>query len=370
MDLGKFREALRRDASRGLVGAMRVRLKDVAARAKVAVNTASTILNRRPNSWASKETVERVFQAAEELGYRPNRAALGLRIGRFHAIGLLIADLNNPFYTTFAHYLTLEAERAGYDVVIESWRSELDREKKCLEEILNRQLDGVVAFLSDPMVHREFLASRFRSGNPFVVFGTALGTVPPVDSVISDFEVGLRQAIGRLMGLGHRRIAFLSALAEGQSDGHRCRLFSEILGESASDGGRAEILRCGPEVESAYRAARERLSGFRNGSECPTAILTMNDLAALATIRAAVDVGMRVPEDLSVVGVDNIPLGTYLPVNLSSIAQPIAQIAATAWEMIWARIERGASEGAPKQVVYPTEFLERESTGRAPVLVK
>jgi DNA-binding LacI/PurR family transcriptional regulator len=341
---------------------MRVRLKDVAARAQVAVNTASTILNRRPNSWASKETMERVFQAAEELGYRPNRAALGLRIGRFHAVGLLIADLNNPFYTTFAHHLTLEAEKAGYDVVIESWRSDLEREKTCLNEILNRQLDGVVAFLSDPVSHEAFLKSRFSSGNPFVVFGTALGTEPPVDCVISDFEVGLRQAIGRLMELGHRRIAFLSALAEGQSDGHRCRLFTEIMGAQAARGGCPEVVRCGPEVESAYRAARERLVA----GNCPTAILTMNDLAALATIRAAVDVGLSVPRDLSVVGVDNIPLGTFLPVNLSSIAQPIERIAGKAWEMILGRIERGSERGAPQQVVYPTEFLERESTGPAP----
>lgn len=341
---------------------MRVRLKDVAARAQVAVNTASTILNRRPNSWASKETVDRVFQAAEELGYRPNRAALGLRIGRFHAIGLLIADLNNPFYTTFAHHLTLEAEKAGYDVVIESWRSDLERERKCLEEILNRQLDGVVAFLSDPTTHSAFLASRFTSGTPFVVFGTSKGVELPVDCVVSDFEVGLRQAIAALVSGGHRRVAFLSALAEGQSDGHRSRLFTELMGEQGSAGVEHELLRCGPEVESAYRAARERLEGGNR----PTAILTMNDLAALATIRAAVDAGLSVPEKLSVVGVDNIPLGTFLPVNLSSISQPIAEIAAKAWELVLSRIESGSEAGAPRSVVFPTEFVERESTGVGP----
>ncbi len=341
---------------------MRVRLKDVAARAKVAVNTASTILNRRSNSWASKETVDRVFQAAEELGYRPNRAALGLRIGRFHAIGLLIADLNNPFYTTFAHYLALEAEKAGYDVVIESWRSDLERERKCLEEILNRQLDGVVAFLSDPTTHSAFLASRFTSGTPFVVFGTSKGADLPVDCVVSDFEVGLRQAIEALVRGGHRRVAFLSALAEGQSDGHRSRLFTELMGEHRLAGVEHELLRCGPEVESAYRAARERLEAGNR----PTAILTMNDLAALATIRAAVDAGLRVPESLSVVGVDNIPLGTFLPVNLSSISQPIAEIAAKAWELVLSRIEAGSDAGAPRSVVFPTEFVERESTGAGP----
>ena len=111
-----------RSGIRGASGARsgKIRLKDVAAAAGVAVNTASTILNRRPNSWASKETEERVFKAASELGYRPNRAALGLRIGRFNAVGLLVADINNPFYTAFAHFLTLEAERQGYDVVIET----------------------------------------------------------------------------------------------------------------------------------------------------------------------------------------------------------------------------------------------------------
>ena len=79
---------------------MRARLKDVAAKAGVAPNTASTILNRRPNSWASKETEQRVFDAAKELGYRPSRAALGLRMGSFKTIGLVIPDLHNPYYTT------------------------------------------------------------------------------------------------------------------------------------------------------------------------------------------------------------------------------------------------------------------------------
>lgn len=341
---------------------MRVRLKDVAAKANVAVNTASTILNRRPNSWASKETAERVFQAAEELGYRPNRAALGLRIGRFHAIGLLIADLNNPFFTTFAHHLTIEAEKSGYDVVIESWRSDLKRERTCLEEILNRQLDGVVAFLSDPQTHQAFLQRQFSAGTPFVVFGTAVGEGLPVDCVISDFRSGLHQAVSTLVGEGHRRFAFLSALAEGQSDGHRSRLFTELMEQQSEVGVEHEIIRCGPAVEDAYDVALKRLESVN----VPTAIIAINDLAAMAVIRAVMDAGLRVPGDVSVVGVDNIPLGRFLPVNLSSISQPIGKIAQTAWELILARIEGGHEIGAPQQIVFPTEFLVRESNGPCP----
>lgn len=339
---------------------MRVRLKDVAAKANVAVNTASTILNRRPNSWASKETAERVFKAAEELGYRPNRAALGLRIGRFHAIGLLIADINNPFYTTFAHHLSLEAERHGYDVVIESWRSDLQREKVCLEEIMNRQLDGVVAFLSDRQVHQDYLNRQFTSGTPFVIFGSSVGDQVPVDCVISDFEVGLRQAVTRLLELGHRHFMFLSALAEGQTDGHRNRLFAQLMAEKAGMGVRYEVLRSGPAIEDAYGVARERLTA----GERPTAIVALNDLAAIAAIRAAGDQGLRVPQDISVLGVDDIPMGVFLPAKLSTIAQPLEGMAKKAWELVFSRINSGKDLGGPRQEVFLTQFRERETTGR------
>src|SRR5688572_10183416 len=141
---------------------MKVRLKDVAARAGVAINTASTILNRRPNSWASKETEERVFRAAQELGYKPNRAAVALRSGKFNSIALLIPDLHNPFYCAFADLLEREAEKRNYDLLVESWRTDLDRERHCLEDIVDREVDGVAAMLSDNPPHRAFLAEQFK----------------------------------------------------------------------------------------------------------------------------------------------------------------------------------------------------------------
>ena len=116
----------------------KIRLKDVAERAGVAVNTASTILNRRPNSWASKETEERVFLAAKDLGYRPNRAAVALRSGRFNTVGLLIADLENPFYTHFSRVFGNEISGRGYDLVIGNWQTDLAREKKLLEEVIQK----------------------------------------------------------------------------------------------------------------------------------------------------------------------------------------------------------------------------------------
>jgi LacI family transcriptional regulator len=191
---------------------MKVRLKDVAARAGVAINTASTILNRRPNSWASKATEQRVFVAAEELGYKPNRAAVALRSGRFNSIALLLPDLHNPFYCAFADLLEREAEKHRYDTLIESWRMDLERERHCLGDIMDREVDGVAALLSDHASHREFLADQFKRGRPFVALSQVGGAALPVDSVLADFTGGLRDALTALWELGHRRFGFICAL--------------------------------------------------------------------------------------------------------------------------------------------------------------
>jgi LacI family transcriptional regulator len=340
---------------------MKVRLKDVAAQAGVAINTASTILNRRPNSWASKDTEERVFRAAAELGYRPNRAAVGLRFGRFNTLALLIPDLHNPFYTAFADLLEIQAEAAGFDLLIESWRMDLAREKQRMDEITNRQVDGAAAFLSDQEAHRPFLAEQRRQQRPFVALSAAGGEPLPVDAVLADFTPGLSEAVETLYGLGHRRFAFLCALADGQEDGKRPENFRQMLRARgiAEDG--FVFTRCGPSVDSAHFEAGALFE--RRGARRPTALIALNDLAALGAMRAAAERKWRVPEDLSVVGVDNIPLGRFLPVSLSTIAQPLEAMARSTAAMLVERITRPGRAEA-QQVVFPTQFVRRESIGR------
>ena len=162
----------------------RIRLKDVAERAGVAVNTASTILNRRPNSWASKETEARVFQAARELGYRPSKTARALRSGRYHTIGLLIQDLTNPFFSTLADELEAAVEERGYDLLVENCRSSLVREKHLLADLEDLEVDGSVLWLSDNEVFRPELATMAEAKQPVVVLGNGIPEQPiPVDAV-------------------------------------------------------------------------------------------------------------------------------------------------------------------------------------------
>jgi len=339
----------------------KVRLKDVAERAGVAVNTASTILNRRPNSWASKETATRVFLAAKELGYRPSKTARALQSGRHHAIGLLIQDLANPFFATLADEIESAVEQRGYDLIIANCRSSLVRETHLFAGMHEMEVDGAIIYLSDNEIYRGELANRFTGDFPLVALGNGVPTKPiPVDCVLSDFTEGLTQTVDALLALGHRRFAFLSALAEGQADGDRPRLFQHLLAERGVPAGDIDVLRCNHSVHSACETIDDFLKSRTLNR--PTALVAMNDLSAIGAMRAALDAGLVIPRDLSIVGVDDVPLCAYLPIPLSSIRQRYRKIAAAAADMLITRIESTPEDSAlPRQAIFPTHFIQRES---------
>ncbi|WP_193211951.1 LacI family DNA-binding transcriptional regulator [Luteolibacter marinus] len=343
----------------------RIRLKDVAERAGVAVNTASTILNRRPNSWASKETEARVFKAARELDYRPSKTARALRSGRYHTIGLLIQDLTNPFFSTLADELEAAVEERGYDLLVENCRSSIVREKHLFGDLDDLEVDGSVLWLSDNEIFRNELAAMPKSRHPVVVLGNGIPETPiPVDAVLSDFTQGLNDAVEALCQLGHKRFAFVSALAEGQADGQRPRLFQEMLAARGIPAANIDILRTGHTVESSC----ETFAAFlrKRTEKRPTALLAMNDLAAIGAMRAAIEAGLQVPADLSVIGVDDVPLCSYLPISLTSIRQRYKRITKCAADLLISRIEGTVdAETPPRQEVFPTIYTPRESVGPA-----
>jgi LacI family transcriptional regulator len=342
---------------------MRARLIDVAARAGVAPNTASTILNNRPDSWASKETRERVLLAAKELNYRPSKAALGVRLGRYKTVGLVVPDLHNPFYPVLADYLDQAVAAYGYDLILEHTRNDLATEQHCFQSILDRQVDGAALIVSDPDLHRPFLTGLAASGPPVVALAAKPAIALPVDSVVSDFSAGFAQAIAHLLGLGHQRFAFLCALAKGQDDGNRPELFRSLLGAQGIPAENIFFARCEHHIASARDACRDLVRQTR--ARRPTALIALNDLSAIGALRAAADEKLVVPRDLSVIGVDNVPLGEFLPVALTTISQPIQDMVARTAALLMQRID-GKSAPRPTQTIFPTELLLRESTTHAP----
>lgn len=340
---------------------MRARLIDVAARAGVAANTASTILNNRPDSWASKETRERVLLAAKELNYRPSKAALGVRLGRYKTIGFVVPDLHNPFYPVLADCLDRAMAAHGYDLILEHSRNDLVAEQHCFESILDRQVDGVALIVSDPELHRPFLARLAVSGPPAVALAAKPVVPLPIDSVVSDFSEGFAQAVDHLLELGHKRFAFLCALAKGQDDGNRPELFRSLLGTKGIPTENISFVRCEHHIASARDAFRDLLRQTK--TRRPTALIALNDLSAIGAMRAAADQKLSIPRDLSVIGVDNIPLGAYLPVALTTISQPIQDMVTRTANLLVQRIE-GKVVARPSQTIFPTELVVRESTAK------
>lgn len=345
---------------------MRARLKDVAAKAGVAPNTASTILNRRPNSWASKETEERVFAAAKELGYRPSRAALGLRLGSFKTVGLVIPDLHNPVYTTFADLLEQRMREHGYDLIVEHSRTDLNYEKHCLDSILDRQIDAVTYFVSDLQSHLDFIAHAAKASKHVVAMTGPSTEAFPFDAVEMDFSEGIISAVDHLLELGHERFAFLCALSKGQEAGDRPEVFNKMLLERGIPENQNFFIPCAHDLSSARNTFGAFLDGF--SGERPTALIAMNDLTAIGAIRAANERGIRVPEDLSVIGIDNIPLGEYLLHRLTTIAQPLEELAHATAELMLQRLDKKAESTPPQSRKFKAKLLIKETTAESPAV--
>ena len=341
---------------------MRVRLKDVAERAGVAIPTASMILNNRPNSWASEATEERVRKAAADMNYQPSRMAVSLRLGRSNTIGLVVPDLQNPYFSRMAEGLQLEFSKVNLELVIESCCMDIARESGCLQSLIYQQVDGIICFLIDNEKHRPLLSDLFKKGKAIVAFEEAIGPSLPVDTVAINFSQGVTDAIRLLVDAGHRKYAFLLAIAEGQEEGDRPTIYRKLLQASGINNEDIRLVRTNPTIQGAREATHKV---FEKAKGRPTALIAHNDLAAMGAIRAAKDLGLRVPEDLSVIGVDNTEIGAHFPVSLTSVALPDHKMLREAVDLLTMRLKEPNYAG-PQRTEFSAYLVTRESTGPAP----
>lgn len=347
---------------------MRVKLKDVAERAGVAANTASTILNRRSNSWASKETEKRVFEAAEQLGYKPNRVARALSTGKYNTIGLIIPDLQNPFFTALAEGLELGLREKGYDLIIETTHSSVRSEQKALENIYDRQIDGLVCALIDNEAHAKTLQENFQSGRPIVALKEAIGGQSlPVHTVETDLALGLKEAINYLLAHGHEQFIFLQAKTEKQSTGLRHMVFESHLKACGIPDSGIDFACCDHTLTRSRATFAQLIKEKKINEGSRLAAIASNDLSAIGIIRACMEAGVRVPGNVSVVGIDNTKIGEYLPISLSSIAQPMEHIISNVVNLLLHSIPGDAPKAdngsrTPQQIILPSWFIPREST--------
>jgi DNA-binding LacI/PurR family transcriptional regulator len=335
---------------------MAVGLRDVAARAGVSVKTVSNVVNGYVH--VSPGTRARVETAVAELGYRPNLSARNLRGGRSGIIALAIPEIGVPYFAELAQEIVTAAGSQGFTVLIDQTEGRADREQLVLEGIRAHLIDGVI--FSPLTTGQQELADR-KDSTPLVLLGER-SSGGLADHVAIDNVAAARDAVLHLAQLGRRRVAAVGAQSAASMQTAHLRL------AGYREGLKLAGLTC-DDALVADAPAYHRLEGARamarllDGRIKPDAVFAFTDLLALGALRACHDRGIRVPEDVAIVGFDDIEDGRYSVPSLSTISPDKEQIARLAVELLVSQLGRdgdGAREA--RQPVARHQLIVRESS--------
>jgi LacI family transcriptional regulator len=334
-------------------------IKDVAIAAGVSVTTVSHVLNEVAYARISPETRDKVRTIAEQLGYGPNRLAQALRTRRTGMLGLVSEDIAT---TPHAGRIILGAEEAakarGYNLVIinTSGSASLESRQADVEALLERRVDGIVYAT---MYHRNVELPANLGSVPSVLVDS-VATGGNITAVIPDEEGGARSAVGALLAAGHSRVGFINNTDDVPATRERLRGFRAALTEAGLDGDAAPVESGVSEVQGGYEAAR-RILAYR---ERITALFCYNDRMAMGAYRAAAELGLVIPDDLSVVGFDNQDLiAANLHPGLTTVALPHYEMGAWATERLMDAVEgkTGLALMAPHPTILGCPLVRRES---------
>ncbi|MER7278890.1 LacI family DNA-binding transcriptional regulator [Dactylosporangium sp. NPDC000244] len=329
-------------------------IKEVARRAGVSIGTVSNVLNR-PELVATS-TRQRVLDAIAELGYVRNDSARQLRAGQSRQIALVVLDVTNPFFTDVVRGAEAAAEDHGVMVVVCNSGEDAHREQRHLELLEEQRVRGVLITPVDegPNSRLEQLIQR---GTPVVLVDRGSGRHSRCSVAVDDI-LGGRLAGEHLVEQGHRRIAFVGGpMSIAQVQDRRAGIAEAVEG-------RAELVVVPtPNLTvAAGRAAATQIASGPDG-ERPTAVFCANDLLALGVLQEMTQRGLRVPQDVAIVGYDDIEFAAAAAVPLSSVRQPREQLGRTAAALLLEEIEDDGRH-EHRHVVFQPELIVRESSGR------
>jgi LacI family transcriptional regulator len=329
-------------------------MKDVAVRASVSVATVSNALNRP--ELVNPATLARIHLAIDELGFIRNGSAAQLRAGRSRTLGLVVPNIANPFFTDIARGVEDAANRRGYSVFLCNSDEDIEKEERYLRLLMEQRVDGLLIRPTDDSEER--LCDLRARGFGLVLLNRSTEH-PDFCSVSVDGERGTGDALDHLYQLGHRHVAFATWSVKNPAFAQRGR---GVTKAAKRLGVRVDVI---------------AVSGMNNGSGAvaagklmaldprPTAILCANDLLALDAMRGCIEAGLRVPEDVSVVGFDDIEFCANARVPLTSVSVPRHQLGSTAATQLIEECETPDTH-SHQRVVFQPKLVVRQSTGPVP----
>lgn len=336
-------------------GRAEVTIRDVARVAEVHISTVSRALDPRKSSLVSPDTRAKVLAVAEELGYRPHLVASGLRRGRTRTIGVVVPDLGNPLYAPLVRGVSQALDRDGYMPLVADTQDEHGRFERVLAHLLGRRVDALIATaarLDDEPALRSFA----EQGVPVVL---AVRTLPDsgLPTVVHDDESGGRLAAEHLLELGHRRIAQVQGPMDVAPFRARTEGFLRAL--QAAD---VEVAASAePALEPTVPYGHEVMIALLDAAaDPPTGVFVQNDLMALGALKALRECGLRCPDDVSILGYNDLFFAEHTAPPLTTLRLASYDIGRLTGSMAIELIDHPDREPAP--VTVPPELVVREST--------
>jgi DNA-binding LacI/PurR family transcriptional regulator len=326
-------------------------IREVAKRAGVSTATVSRVVNG--TAPVDARTEKRVRAAIQRTGYYPNTHARTLGTGKSHIYGLIISDIENPFFPELVKCFERLAVEHGQEVLIANTDYQAERMEVCVRRMLERKVDGVAIMTSE--MGPQLIKMLSGRGIPIVFLDTGIAG-QGISNISLDYDSGVDQAMDHLTALGHRRIAFVGGPPNLVSARARRDAFLASLQRKRLECGRDFIRTANHRFDGGYAAMLELLKL----PVLPTAVLASNDLTAIGIMGAIYAAGLRVPKDISVVGFDDIALSSFMPPPLTTIRVSRAEIAELAFTSLHAASQRGENDGVTH--IVRAELVIRQST--------
>lgn len=332
-------------------------IRTVAALAKVSIATVSRTINASPA--VSERLAKRVWQAIEQLNYFPNTHARSLVSGRSRILGILVENITNPFFPELIQSFEEIAVAHGYEILVSSTNGDPAVLATCVRRMLERKVEGVAVLsfgaeepVLDQLTHRDIpmVLAEFRLDDP------------KVSTILLDYSTGIHAAVQHLADLGHTRIAFLAGPHKLHSAITRENDFRAAIQDSGLTIQKKWIIEC----DHTLKGGMVGFSQLQELGTRPTAILCSNDMTAIGVLRAAYIAGLRVPDDVSVVGLDDIDFAEFTLPPLTTIRLSRTDLARSAFDALRQQAEDPNNPKIQREYLVSTSLVVRGSTGAPP----
>lgn len=341
---------------------MRMTISDIARLAKVSKSAVSLVLNNKPG--VSSETRARILAIIQKYNYNPNHIAKSLAARETKSIGLIIKEIDNPYFTKLMKGVYDTCSQLGYSVLLASSELSPVREIDIVKTLVSKRVDGlIISPLHSEEVDFTYLSNLLNDNYPLVMLGTVTNfstNVVDIDNAKAAYD-----AVSYLIDSGHKRIAhFAGPLWSGHGQ-KRLEGYKQALIDHSLSIDKNYIVQVEPYTPDGYQAGKAL---FSRGVQLPTAVFCYNDLVAIGLINALTEMKINVPDTVSVMGFDNIDFGKYVRIPLTTVQMPAYNIGKSAARLLVKQINRPASP-LNEKVTLNHKIVERDSVSNHPAVV-